>query len=86
MKVRNYALSIDQSPVDLFADPDGPFSYEELVAAAGLDPEMRPLPVIGALLEPWGEHRDGAAVVAAVGDGFARVTIVEFEQAVSRAA
>ncbi len=77
MKTQTYALSLQQIPVDLFADPDGAWSYEALVAAAGLDPEMQPPAVIGALSEPWHGHPDGAAVVASATDGGASVTIVE---------
>jgi hypothetical protein len=77
MKTQTYALSLQEIPVDLFADPDGAWSYEALVAAAGLDPEMQPPAVIGALTEPWQGHPDGAAVVAAAADGVAQITIIE---------
>jgi len=77
MKTQTYALSLQQIPVDLFADPDGEWSYEALVAAAGLDPEIQPPAVIGALSEPWQGHPDGSAVVAATADGAAQVTIIE---------
>jgi len=63
MLMRKYLLSVHELPVDLFADPDGPFTYEALVSAAGLDPESTPPPLVAALAAPWDGHPEGAAVV-----------------------
>jgi hypothetical protein len=86
MKISLHRLSLSQIPVDLFADPDGDFSYEVLVRAAGLDPESAPPPLIGALTEPWEGHPEGSAVVAGGSDGAALVAIVECGVATERAA
>ena len=77
MKIQEYAVSFEELPVDLFADPDGEWSYEELVAAAGLDPDVVPPHFIGALTEAWRGHPDGAAVIAASVGGERRVTVIE---------
>jgi hypothetical protein len=77
MKIQKYALCLQEVPVDLFADPDGTWSYEDLVAAAGLDADLDPPPIIGALAEPWCGHPDGAAVVTSANDGEGTVTIIE---------
>jgi hypothetical protein len=77
MKIQKYPVSLQQIPVDLFADPDGAWSYEALVAAAGLDPEVKPPPIVAALSAPWGGHPDGAAVVAHAEVGEAYVAIIE---------
>lgn len=77
MKIQKYALCLQEVPVDLFADPDGTWSYEELVAAAGLDPDLKPPPIVAALAEPWCGHPDGAAVIASAGDGESTITVIE---------
>ena len=77
MKIEMHRLSLQQLPVDLFADPDGAWSYESLVAAAGFDPDAVPAPIVAALAAPWGGHPEGAAVVAEPSDGPARVAIIE---------
>ena len=64
MKIHMHRLSLQQLPVDIFADPDGTWSYESLVSAAGLDPDAVPAPIVAALAEPWGGHPEGAAVIA----------------------
>jgi len=77
MKIRMHRLSLHQLPVDLFADPDGTWSYESLVAAAGFDPDAVPAPLVGALREPWCGHPEGAAVVAGASENDSIVAIVE---------
>ena len=77
MTLNNYSIALSDIPVDLFADPDGVWTYETLVAAAGLDPDAIPAPVIGALSEPFRGHPDGAAVVAGMANGEAVVAIVD---------
>ena len=91
MKMQKYALSLQQVPADLFADPDGSWSYEALLATVGLDPDVTPPPVIAALAEPWDGHPDGAAVVAGMTGAADWVAIIECDgagraPAVSRAA
>jgi hypothetical protein len=74
MKIHSYCLTLLDVPADLRADPDGDWTYESLVAAAGLDPEAYPPPIVAALFEPWRGHPEGAAVVACPGEG--RIVIV----------
>lgn len=77
MKIEMHRLSLQQLPVDLFADPDGTWSYESLVSAAGFDPEAVPAPIVAALAAPWGGHPEGAAVVAEPSGTEALVAIIE---------
>ncbi len=88
MNVHKYSISLEHVPVDLFADPDGAWSYEELVIAAGLDPDAKPPPVVAALSERWYGHPDGAAVIASNNIGDRAVTVIECRatSSVSRAA
>jgi len=76
MRIHKYLLPLEEIPVDLFADPDGNWTYESLVTAAGFDPDATPPPLVGALAEPWAGHPDGTAVVAAAQEGGAYVAIV----------
>ena len=69
MKIHSYRLTLLDVPADLRADPDGDWTYESLVVAAGLDPEACPPPIVAALFEPWRGHPEGAAVVACPGEG-----------------
>jgi hypothetical protein len=61
MKVSYYALSLEQVPVDFFADPDGAWSYEVLARAAGFASHSGV--AIGALKLDFNGHPNGAAVV-----------------------
>jgi hypothetical protein len=79
MKIHLHELSPHQLPVDFFADPDGAWSYESLVRAAGFDPDAVPAPLVGALAVPWGGHPEGAAVVAGPSECNAVVVIIECE-------
>ncbi len=82
MQATLYLSELETVPVDFFADPDGEWDYERLVAAAGLDPDVITV-MIGALSEPWRDHPEGAAVLSAEGQpGFAVVECA----AVTRAA
>ena len=81
MTIRKYRLSMQHVPVDLFADPDESFTYEALVSAAGLDPESKPPPLVGALVAPWDGHPEGAAVVLGAEADEALVVIVRREPA-----
>jgi hypothetical protein len=76
MKISRYTLSLDHVPVDLFADPDGAWEFNDLVEAAGFDPE-KPGIVIGALSEPFHGHPEGCAVVAELGRAKSFVAIIE---------
>jgi hypothetical protein len=81
MEMRAYPLTLLDVPADLRADPDGDWSYESLVIAAGLDPEASPSPLVAALSEPWKGHPEGAAVVACPGEGW--LAIIECGKAAS---
>lgn len=84
MKTYSYRLTLLDVPADLRADPDGNWTYESLVSAAGLDPEASPPPLVAALFEPWRGHPEGAAVVACPGEG--RIVIVHCAAAMPGAA
>lgn len=86
MKIAMHRLSLSQIPVDLFADPDGTWTYESLVTAAGFDIREWPPPVVAALAEPWGDHPAGAAVVAGADACASVVAIIECDAAADRAA
>lgn len=70
MEIHRYPLTLLDVPADLRADPDGDWSYDTLVTAAGLDPEAAPSPVVAALYQTWRGHPEGAAVVASPGEGW----------------
>jgi hypothetical protein len=61
MHVARYAAAIENVPVDFFGDPDGSWTYEALVEAAGFAASDGV--AIGVLREPFGQHPEGAAVV-----------------------
>ncbi|HEX4477705.1 MAG TPA: hypothetical protein VH142_21595 [Polyangiaceae bacterium] len=84
MKTSKYFKQLQRIPTDFFADPDGDWSYESLVAAAGFS--ALGVPVIGALSEPWNGHPEGAAVVAAFTESGPRLAIVECAQTMVHAA
>ena len=79
MKIQMHRLSLQHIPVDLLADPDGAWSYESLVSAAGFDPDSSPAPIVAALAAPWRGHPEGAAVVARALEAEAGVAIIECE-------
>jgi len=70
MEIHRYPLTLLDVPADLRADPDGEWTYDALVGAAGLDPEALPPPIVAALYESWRGHPEGAAVVASPGEGW----------------
>ncbi|MBX3184770.1 MAG: hypothetical protein KIT72_08020 [Polyangiaceae bacterium] len=87
MRVRHYRVSAEAAPVDFFADPDGDWSYEALIEAAGIHPGAVPPGVlIGALARPWRGHPEGAAIVSFVADERPRLCVVEHQGADQRAA
>lgn len=76
MKISRYCLDTNAVPVDFFADPDGDWQFEDLVEAAGFDPE-RPGVCVGALVAPFEGHPEGAAVVMEMGARKPYVAVVE---------
>jgi hypothetical protein len=70
MQIHRYPLTLLEVPADLRADPDGEWTYDTLVGAAGLDPEATPPPIVAALYASWRGHPEGAAVVASPGEGW----------------
>jgi hypothetical protein len=76
MKISRYTLSVENVPVDFFADPDGLWKFDDLVEAAGFDPES-PGICVGALIEPFQGHPVGCAVVTEMGRRRPFVAIVD---------
>ena len=70
MEIHRYSLTLLDVPADLRADPDGEWSYDGLVGAAGLDPDATPAPIVAALYAQWRGHPEGSAVVASPGEGW----------------
>src|ERR1700742_2076852 len=70
MEMHRYPLTLLDVPADLRADPDGDWTYDSLVGAAGLDPKATPSPIVAALYSQWRGHPEGAAVVASPGEGW----------------
>ena len=60
-RAARYAVSLDQVPVDFFADPDGAWTWSELAEAAGFAPDAGI--AIGALRRSFNGHPAGSAVV-----------------------
>ncbi len=85
MRTSKYFKQLQKIPTDFFADPDGEWSYESLVDAAGFN-ALEGVPVIGALAEPWNGHPEGAAVVAAFTEAGPRLAIVECAETMVHAA
>jgi hypothetical protein len=74
-RVSLYRLPLAAIPVDFFADPDGAWSHEALVASAGFG-EMTGV-AVGALRHPFNGHPDGAAVVTLNAETRPHVAIIE---------
>lgn len=78
MRTERYRLDeatrVEQLPVDWMADPDGPWTFEALVEAAGFGPETDGV-LIGALTEAFDGHPDGSAVVCR--DGASYLAVIE---------
>ena len=62
MNATHHRVKLSAVPVDFFADPDGEWTYEELVLLSGFDPASQTI-CIGALTRPFRGHPEGAAVV-----------------------
>ncbi len=87
MKIMRHRVILDQLPVDFFADPDGEWTFDELVEASGFNPAS-PGVSVGALAQPFLGHPAGSAVVADTAErtrGQQYVAIVECPQLVSPA-
>jgi hypothetical protein len=61
MKAVRYRVALNEVPVDFFADPDGEWTYDELLAIAGW--QTSDGVAIGALTAPFQGHPEGSAVV-----------------------
>jgi hypothetical protein len=75
LRAFRYAIPLDRVPADFFADPDGAWSYERLLEAAGFKGATGV--AVGALRQPWNGHLDGAAVVTLNAEARPYVAIVE---------
>jgi len=60
LRVAYYAMQLERFPCDFYADPDGRWTYEELVRAARLPADDI---AIGALADDFNGHPAGSAVV-----------------------
>lgn len=75
MNATHYRGTLDRLPVDFFADPDGDWTYESLIDAAGFEPDAEV--AIGALAVRWRGHPEGAAVVAGSNPGGPIFSVIE---------
>jgi hypothetical protein len=75
MHVACYDLPIERVPADFFADPDGRWTYDSLVQAAGFAAYSGV--AIGALKTSFNGHPEGAAVVTLNAEARPYVAIVE---------
>jgi hypothetical protein len=83
MDAVRYRLELEEVPADFFADPDGEWTYEELVAASGFDAEKQTV-CIGALTQAFRGHPAGAAVVTTAERDGRYVAIVECGHAMTQ--
>ena len=60
LRVAYYAMPLERIPCDFYADPDGRWTYEELVRAARFTLDDV---AIGALADDFNGHPAGSAVV-----------------------
>src|SRR5689334_7317422 len=74
-RVALYRLPLTAIPADFFADPDGAWSFDALVAAAGFAGTDGV--AVGALRKPFNGHPDGAAVVTLNVETRPHVAIIE---------
>lgn len=65
-RITRYRLSVQDVPVDFFADPDGQWEFSTLVEMAGFNPE-HPGASVGALTQAFDGYPEGAAVITEVG-------------------
>jgi hypothetical protein len=74
--VLHLSLPLSRVPVDFFADPDGSWDFEGLVASAGFQHELGEV-AIGALSEAFAGFPAGAAVVAVSAGQHISVALVD---------
>jgi hypothetical protein len=74
-RVSLYDIALRSVPADFFADPDGSWTFESLVEAAGF--ELGSGVAVGALRMPFQRHPDGAAVVTLNAESRPYVAIIE---------
>lgn len=75
-RITRYLITVDEVPVDFFADPDGCWEFSSLVEMAGFNPE-HPGASVGALTQPFDGFPEGAAVITEVGAGCRYVAIAQ---------
>ncbi len=63
MRIFRYRQALESLPVDPFADPDGEWTFETLVEAAGFDLDDADVS-ISVLTDSFLGHPDGCAVVS----------------------
>jgi hypothetical protein len=69
-------VPLSRVPVDFFADPDGTWDFEALVAHAGFQHELGEV-AIGALTEAYSGFPAGAAVVAVSAGSHIAIALVD---------
>ena len=77
MRVASISVPLEAVPVDFFADPDGPWDYDQLARELDVDPTLGQLS-IGALTETFLGFPEGAAVVLIATPGANGMALVEF--------
>ncbi len=75
MRVACYDIPVTEVPADFFADPDGSWTYDSLVQAAGF--AAYKAVAIGALKEPFNGHIEGTAIVTLNSEARPYIAIVE---------
>lgn len=75
-RITRYRLSVQDVPVDFFADPDGQWEFSTLVEMAGFNPE-HPGASVGALTRDFDGYPEGAAVITEVGTECRYVAIAQ---------
>lgn len=83
MIATHHRVKLSAVPVDFFADPDGEWTYEELVELSGFDASTQTI-CIGALKRPFLGHPEGAAVVTIAERRGRQVVIIECASAAGR--
>jgi len=73
-RVAYYAMPLERIPCDFYADPDGRWTYEELVRVARLPADDI---AIGALADDFNGHPAGSAVVTLNSSERPYVAIIE---------
>lgn len=74
-RVALYRLPLAVIPADFFADPDGAWSFDALVAAAGFAGTAGV--AVGALRDEFNGHAEGSAVVTLNAETRPHVAVIE---------